>query len=135
MPAPPPSSTANAQQAQQAQHAQQPKRDPAREAINNSREKRMHEVVASMLTTLHSEALYKEQGALLASSLASCMLYPCVLLCRALLGSDSDLAKWPGAHSCDQEIQNEAISQLLPIVYLVLLVCMSLPQALVVCPT
>lgn len=59
MPAPPPSSTANAQQAQL---AQQPKRDPARDAINNSREKRMHEVVASMLTTLHAEALSKEQG-------------------------------------------------------------------------
>jgi hypothetical protein len=55
MPAPPPI-TANAQQS---------KRDPAREAITNSREKRMHEVVASMLTTLHSEALRKEQGMIL----------------------------------------------------------------------
>jgi hypothetical protein len=55
MPAPPPN-TAN---------AQQPKRDPAREAIKYSREKRVHEVVASMLTTLHSEALSKEQGVML----------------------------------------------------------------------
>ena len=59
MPAPPPSSSANEQQALL---AQQQKRDPAREAIIASRDKRVHEVVASMLTTLHAEALSKEQG-------------------------------------------------------------------------
>lgn len=43
-------------------HALRQKRDPAREAIKNSRDKRMHEVLASMLTTLHTEAWSKEQG-------------------------------------------------------------------------
>lgn len=73
MPAPPPSSGANSQQALL---AQQQKRDPARDAINHSRDKRMHEVVASMLTTLHAEALSKEQGVLLLGlepSAAHCM--------------------------------------------------------------
>jgi hypothetical protein len=47
---------------QNAPPIQAQKRDPAREAINNSREKGMHEVLARMLTTLHAEALANEQG-------------------------------------------------------------------------
>lgn len=43
-------------------HALRQKRDPAREAIKTSRDKRMHEVLASMLTTLHTEAWSKEKG-------------------------------------------------------------------------
>jgi hypothetical protein len=37
------------------------KGDPARAAINNLRDKKMHEVLAEMLTALHSEALGHEQ--------------------------------------------------------------------------
>eukprot|EP00892_Ulva_mutabilis_P009636 jgi/Ulvmu1/7044/UM033_0104.1 len=43
-------------------HALRQKRDPAREAIKTSRDKRMHEVLASMLTTLHTEAWSKEKA-------------------------------------------------------------------------
>ena len=39
------------------------RRDPARDAIVNSRERKAHEVLARMLTTLHSEAVAHEQRA------------------------------------------------------------------------
>lgn len=54
------------------------RQDPARDAINNSRDKKMHEVLASMLTTLHSEALGKEKRAALSKQLQAWINALCV---------------------------------------------------------